>query len=279
MAFKIGVFDSGVGGLLVLLKLKEAFPNCEYIYFADTANLPYGNKSPEQLYKLTLNGITKLIDEFGVDLVVVACNSASTVLPDIMQKRPLLRAMVIDVISAGVSALSKQARARSTGLTALILGTRATVQSQEYEKRLGHLRGVKIDVFSQSCPLFVPLVEEKIFSGPILNHTIDLYLREWTGCDADQEGKHSVPNCVLLACTHYPYLRDPIQDHFGKEVKVLDSAEAIVNEVECSSALSQIAKSKLNPDRESVLLTASDQLGRLFEFYKTAEEFFNCSSR
>lgn len=223
---KIGVFDSGIGGTTVLQELRSRFPDQDFLYFGDTANVPYGTKSPAQIRSLAKAASTYLKSQ-GVDLLVVACNTASCVAMDdirqVMGDTP-----VVGVVEAGVATVIRT-MGQSVDLPILILGTRATVRSHTYFhlirsavsiNTLGNSTAnanVNVEVHEQECPLLVPMIEEGWVDHPILHQTVAEYVRPYSSVR---------PGIALLACTHYPWIKAAFQSALGGW-KVVDSAWAM----------------------------------------------------
>lgn len=210
---RIGVFDSGIGGLTVLEALIEKFPESKFIYLGDTANLPYGAKSPDQVKKLSIE-CAKRFKKKKIDVLVVACNTASS-LALVEIQRVLKGIPVHGVVAPGARALLEQIEDR--GQVALILATRATVQSQAYGKILKS-QAPLIQVIEQACPLLVPLIEEGWLEHPVL----DQVLREYLGPYQKMKG------VALLACTHYPWIQEAFKRNL-RGWRVLNSAQAVAN--------------------------------------------------
>jgi glutamate racemase len=203
----IGVFDSGIGGLTVLKELISYFPYENFIYLGDTARLPYGSKSPDTIRKYSEQNVDFLISN-KVKAVVIACNSASTQMLETEHKGlPLY-----NVIEPGAAAAVKA----SINLRIGVLGTRATVQSQIYDEKIKTLSSAA-QVFSQACPLFVPLAEEGWIDDPITNLIVFRYL---------QNLKNNGVDTIVLGCTHYPILRESIARVSGGGVTLVDSGAA-----------------------------------------------------
>lgn len=204
-----GVFDSGLGGLTVVKSLLGSHIFEEIIYFGDTARVPYGTKDKNTIIRYALEGL-EFFRNFPIDIFIVACNTASAYgLPELEQQA---ECDVIGVIEPGVQALeSKQI---PTSEPILILGTKATVASGEYQKRL-HERGYE-KIQAKATGLFVPIVEEGLFEGPVLDAAISHYFD-----DLDD------PAAVILGCTHFPLITPSIQSHFP-QAAIVHSGEAIV---------------------------------------------------
>jgi glutamate racemase len=208
---RIGVFDSGVGGLTILKKLMDEFPLEQFIYLGDTARLPYGSKSPETIRKYS-EQVMSYLNTKNVDCIVIACNSASTQVPESQwQGIP-----VYNVIDPGAASALKI----STNLRIGLLGTRATVASHVYTERIEKLSPLA-KVFSQSCPLFVPLAEEGWIDDPITNLVVFRYLQPVFANNIDT---------LILGCTHYTLLMNSIDRAIrasGLEIQITDSAQAL----------------------------------------------------
>lgn len=210
---KIGVFDSGVGGLTVLRAIRERFPSVDLVYLGDTARVPYGDKSSQTVVRYSLECAEFLCNE-GVDLIVVACNTASSYALEALREHFDLP--VVGVVEPGVKRALKSTRNGKVG----VIGTRATISSGSYERRLIEYG---VEVFQKPCPLFVPLVEEGIVEGEIAKRIVELYLGELKSLEIDT---------LILGCTHYPLLKPLIEEYMGKGIAVVDSAECIATELE-----------------------------------------------
>lgn len=204
----IGVFDSGIGGLSVLRVLQSRFPAENFLYLGDTARLPYGTKSPA-----TIRRYSEQIGHFlvgqGIKALVVACNSASTQ----MRESHFEGLPLYNVIGPGARAAVAASPRKRIG----VIGTRATVASQAYEEELRAL-DPSIEVFSQACPLLVPLAEEGWDADPVANLIVYRYLQSLLTHHIDT---------LILGCTHYPLLEGSISRVTGSAVHLVDSGEAI----------------------------------------------------
>ncbi len=208
----IGVFDSGIGGLTVVRALMERLPFENIIYFGDTARVPYGIKSVE-----TINGYASQITEFlmkkEVKLLIVACNTMAAVA--LQTIKDLSTVPVLEVIEASAKSAAKNSRTKSIG----VIGTPATINSNAYARAI-RLVDKEAKIFSQSCPLFVPLVEEGWLDHPATRLIAQEYLKPVIAENIDT---------LVLGCTHYPLLKPLLQDITGKSVKLIDSAEAMAD--------------------------------------------------
>jgi len=206
----IGVFDSGVGGLTVVRALMERLPFEEILYFGDTARVPYGVKSVD-----TITGYARQITDFllgrNVKLLIIACNTMAAVArPAVAERSPI---PVLDVIDAGARAAVTVTRSKTIG----VIGTPATINSNAYARAI-HCYDREVRVFSQACPLFVPLVEEGWFDHAVTRLTAAEYLKPVLAERIDT---------LVLGCTHYPLLKPLLQEEEGAGITLIDSAEAM----------------------------------------------------
>lgn len=206
----IGVFDSGIGGLTVVRALMERLPFENIVYFGDTARVPYGIKSVETINRYALQ-ITEFLLRKDVKLLVVACNTMAAVAYQAI--KDLSPVPVIEVIEASASNAAKETKIKSVG----VIGTPATINSNAYARAI-HLLDREIKIFSQACPLFVPLVEEGWFDHPATRLIAQEYLKPVLAEKIDT---------LVLGCTHYPLLKSLLQEIVGPEIKLIDSAEAM----------------------------------------------------
>ena len=210
----IGVFDSGIGGLTVVAEIMRQLPNEEIVYFGDTARLPYGPKSKETVTQFAIQD-TEFLLKHGVKMIVVACNTASSVAIDSLSQRYDLP--IIGVIAPGALAAVSSTLTGKVG----VIGTEGTIASQSYLREIRKLDR-EIDVLEKSCPLFVPLAEEGWTEREVtlvIAHEYLIPLRD-AGIDV-----------VVLGCTHYPILKGTIGKVFGPGVRLIDSAEETAREV------------------------------------------------
>ena len=234
----IGLFDSGIGGLTVLRSVREALPTENFIYLGDTARLPYGSKSPETIAKYLEQNIDFLISR-GVKAIVVACNSASSVIvgrDDLKFKVP-----VYNVIEPG----AKRALSATQNKRIGVLGTRATIAGGAYEKAI-HALDPSTEVFSAACPLLVPLVEEGWNDDPLTNLVVYRYLQPLL-----KEGVDT----LIMGCTHYPALKESFRKVAGTSIALVDSAETIASMIRQDLEKSHIPINKSGKGHVEVLVT------------------------
>ena len=206
----IGVFDSGVGGLTVLKELKKLLPNEDYIYFGDTARVPYGTKSKKTITTFACQIVEFLLKK-KVKLIVTACNTVSSNSMSVLKKK--YSVPIIGVIEPGVELALKWARNKNIG----IIGTQSTINSHKYRDLLLN-KNKKLTIIEQACPLFVPVVEEGLMNHKIADMAIQYYL---SGI------KKSNIDTLILGCTHYPLLIKSFKNFFKKEIKLINSGYAV----------------------------------------------------
>lgn len=211
---KVGVFDSGIGGLTVVKSLLEHQLFEEIVYFGDTARVPYGSKDKNTIIRYAIEAV-EFFKNFELDMIIVACNTVSAYALDEM--RDSSTCPVIGVVEAGILATSNALKDKNSNI--LVLGTKATVNSKAYENGLNYLGFLNLQ--AKATGLFVPLVEEEIFDGKILEAAFEHYFKDI-----------KAPNAVILGCTHFPLISDALQNHFGDETMLIHSGNAIVEHLE-----------------------------------------------
>jgi glutamate racemase len=211
----IGVFDSGFGGLTVLHELRKALPAADYLYFGDTAHLPYGAKSVRTVAKYAISA-AHFLEEHGIEMLVVACNTATALaFEDI---RSAVKVPVIGVIEPG----SERAAAISKTKKVVVAATEATVASHAYQRALEQ-RGMQAT--EKACPLFVPLVEEGWVEHRVTEEVAHIYMDE-----VFQDGARDA-DVLVLGCTHYPLIRPLLRRIVPQTVEIVDSAESTAAKV------------------------------------------------
>lgn len=217
---RIGVFDSGVGGLTVLREIRRQCPGHSTLYLGDTARVPYGTKSPETVRRYaTLNA--EFLQREGIDFLVIACNTAAAHAMDELEALPI---PVVGVIEPGARLAVEYTETIQGRGRIGVLGTAGTIRSRAYEFAVRDL-DASLPVESIACPLFVPLAEEGWTGNEIALASARKYLAPWNDRDAER------PDVVILGCTHYPLLKTTIQKVLGGEVRLIDSAEAVAADV------------------------------------------------
>jgi glutamate racemase len=211
----IGVFDSGFGGLTVLKALLEVVPDSDYLYFGDTARLPYGSKSVETVARYAVEA-AHFLEGQGAQLLVIACNTATALALD--RIRASAHVPVIGVVDPGAAA----AATATTNQKVVVVGTEATVASHAYQKAL-EARHIKAR--EKACPLLVPLVEEGWVDHPVTEQVARIYLTEAFADGFDDA------DLLVLGCTHYPLLKPLLHRVAPPNVKIVDSAESTAHAV------------------------------------------------
>jgi glutamate racemase len=206
----IGIFDSGIGGLTVVREILDKLPQYRIIYFGDTARTPYGTKSQKTIIEYSMEDTAFLLAQ-GAKVIVVACNSASSVAFETLRQR--FSVPLFEVIKPAVQKALGLTRKQRVG----VIGTRATIGSGIYERLLKEARP-EMEVFSQACPLLVPLVEEGWLKRPETKRIVRKYLFSL---------KMKQIDTLVLGCTHYPLLKPLIEPKMGKRVKVIDSSQEV----------------------------------------------------
>jgi len=211
---KIGVFDSGIGGLIILRSIKKHLPSYDYIYLGDTKRVPYGNRSQAVIFEFTCQAVDFLFKK-GCALVIVACNSSSSRALRKIQREWLPKhypnRRVLGVIVPTVEEASTDKKIKSLG----IIATLATINSRAFDKELKK-RNKNIKVFSLATPLLVPLIENNDlkWSEAILKDYLKFFK------------VHKIET-LLLGCTHYPIIKNIIRSLVGKKIKVISQDEII----------------------------------------------------
>jgi len=211
----IGVFDSGIGGLTVARAVIERLPLENIIYFGDTARVPYGVKSPETISRYATQ-ITEFLLQEKVKVLIVACNTMAAVAYGAI--KDLSSVPTLDVVDAGARSAVAETHNKYVG----VIGTPATINSNAYVKAIKEY-DPEITVFSQPCPLFVPLVEEGWLDHQVTRLTAQEYLKPVVAQNIDT---------LVLGCTHYPLLKPLLREVLGDQITLVDSAQTIARETE-----------------------------------------------
>ena len=207
----IGIFDSGVGGMTVARAVETMLPDLQIIYYGDLARTPYGSKSPETIIQYSIDN-TEFLLQHGAQSVIIACNSAASVASEILRRKYDIP--IFEVISPAVDRAIATTRSGNIG----IIGTRATIRSEIYVKKIKE-KVPELRVFSEACPLLVPLVEEGWLEARETKMIIRKYLNPL---------KQKQIDTLVLGCTHYPLLKDIIQHRMGKnKTRLIDSSTEV----------------------------------------------------
>ena len=258
----IGIFDSGVGGLTVYRALHERLPNERFVYLGDTARVPYGTKSLATVERYAMEN-SQFLASRGIKMLIVACNTASALaLPAIRQTVGI---EVVGVIGPGARKsveITKDKQFPKIG----VIATEATVASRAYSEAIRKVAAAA-EITETACPLFVSLAEENWIREPETLSIAQKYLREIIERKVD---------ALVLGCTHYPILREVIQETVGEKVRLIDSGEATAEEVK--KLLKEKSLTNKNRSERTIERRLCDDLDH---FYVTdaAERFARVAER
>lgn len=203
----VGVFDSGVGGLTVAREIMRHLPNENIVYFGDTARVPYGSKSKDNIIRYSRQ-IINFLKTKGVKAIVIACNTASALALDVVREESDIP--IIGVVEPGARAALAATKTKKIG----VIGTEGTIRSAMYERIIQGFDS-EATVIGKACPLFVPLVEEGFAKHHVTEEIIDYYLASFMKTDIDS---------LILGCTHYPLLRSRIREYVGDKITLVNPA-------------------------------------------------------
>lgn len=249
----IGVYDSGIGGLTVLSLLHKKFPHEDFIYFADTANVPYGPKTPEQITDFSRAIVEWMCNEMGVKLVVAACHTSSGIALE--QLAPNYTVPLIGTMMPVANAVrANNALHQRIG----VIATQASVNRRAHEQVL-RAHGFDGELVSIACPEFVPLIE----SGVIDEVALSLYAREYLKPFYDQR-----LDTLIYGCTHYPLIADIIKAALPRTIHYIDPAEHIAREVDAYLSQNALYNDSPEPGKTSFYCS-----GPMDEFIAKVEQF------
>jgi len=245
----IGVFDSGVGGLTVMREIMSQLPGENILYLGDTARVPYGTRSPETVIRYSVENTQFFISK-GIKLLVVACNTSSSVSLEVLRERfPI---PVIGVVEPGARAAVSGTKLKRVA----VIGTETTINSRSYERAIRAI-DVSISVSGIACPLFVPIIEEGWLEGEVVALTAEKYLSSIRNNGAD---------ILVLGCTHYPMIKDVIAKVAG--ISLIDSAIETAKEVKGVLAERNILRQGKEPGEREFFVTDAPE-----KFSRTGERF------
>lgn len=257
----IGVFDSGYGGLTVLRELVKALPRYDYLYLGDNARSPYGTRSFETVYRYTLQCVAWLLKQ-NCPLIILACNTASAKALRSIQQNDLQRlhptARVLGVIRPTTEMIGKQTASQHIG----ILATNGTVQSRSYEIEIEKFfPGVKIQ--QEACPMWVPLVENNEHRSAGADYFVEKHIS--TILEKDKE-----IDTLLLACTHYPLLKEKIERHLPPQVRLVSQGEIVAHSLQDYLQRHPEVETKISKESRRVFYTTDSAA----DFNQKASIFF-----
>jgi len=247
----IALFDSGIGGLTVLKPLLKLLPEYDYIYLGDSARSPYGGRSEEAIKQFSEEAVEYLFNR-GAKLIIFACNTASSVALRHVQQKYLKGKdekdrKILGVLIPLAEEVTKQTKTGRVGVT----GTRATIGSDSYATEI-HKINPNIKVYSQACPLLVPLIEEGWQDRPEAISILKKYLKPLKSCNIDT---------LILGCTHYPLMHKNFEKIMGKKVKVFDTGEVVASSLKDYLSHHQEIETKLTKAKKQgsrTFLTTDD---------------------
>ncbi|HWO74230.1 MAG TPA: glutamate racemase [Dehalococcoidia bacterium] len=246
MTRPIGVFDSGIGGLTVVREVVRELPGESLVFLGDTARVPYGTRG-EAVIRQFARELTRYLLARDVKCLVAACNTiSSTCLEAIEAMSPV---PVIGVVRPAVREAVALTRTRRIG----VIGTRATVASGAYEREIGRL-APDVEVISRACPLFVPLAEEGLTHAEATRLIARDYLADFASRGID---------VLVLGCTHYPLLRDVIQEAVGPDVRLVDSARPTARELAARLRQEGLAAAADSPSYDLLVTDAPQRTGEI----------------
>lgn len=243
----IGIFDSGVGGLTVYKAVREILPQESLVYIGDTARVPYGSRGAETITQFSIQ-LLKTILTFDVKCIVVACNTISAVA--LAELQALSPVPLIDVIEPTVQYAAQYVK-NSVG----IIGTRATIESGVYSKKIRELRK-NILIKEKACPLLVPLIEEGINNAHTIQEILEQYFVDL----------HDIDD-LILGCTHYPLLREEIQKAIGLQVNIIDSAHPTAQSLKQMLADTKMLSSEETPSHTLLFTDFSTHVKEFLKEY------------
>ncbi len=247
----IGVFDSGLGGLTVLKALHHHFPNESFIYFGDTAHVPYGTRSEKTVQHYSRE-ITNFLVHHNVKMVVIACNTASSVALPILEKE--FDIPIVGVVKPSVQKAMDLTKNGKIG----VIGTRATINSHVYLELFQSLNA-NLEIFEKACPLFVPIIEEGWSNTAVAEQIAQTYLEQLNQHDIDT---------LVLGCTHYPIIEQTINKIFSNKIVFVESGDAIADTIFQFMKTKQIVNMNSSPGKTRYFVTdypqKFDDLGSQF---------------
>jgi len=245
----LGFFDSGLGGLTVIREAIKILPQYSYIYLADNARTPYGNRNQETIYQFTLEGVKKLFEK-GAELIILACNtSSSSALRKIQQEflpRNFPSKRVLGIIIPTAEEIDKLSHSKEIG----IMATEATVNSLAYPKEINKIYP-DIKVYQQACPLLVPIIEAGEIGWPGLDLAIEKYLNELFQ-------KSDKIDTIILGCTHYAIVEEKIKKHLPEGVKIVSQGSIIAEKLKNYLIRHPEIDSRISKTGKRIFLTTED---------------------
>ncbi len=248
----VGIFDSGAGGLTVATAVKNLLPDEQIIYFGDTAHLPYGDKSAETVREYALR-ISDFLIEKNCKVILIACNTASAAAYESIKKHTGDKALVLNVIDPATEYVAKQKNLKKIG----IIGTKGTIKSNLCPKKR-KAEAPEKDVISLSTPLFVPMIEEGFIYDDISNAIIKKYLKneKLNGIDS-----------LILACTHYPIIKNQIRKFYDFNTQVIDSSQIVAQKLKELLSENNLLSKQKSEEHQFFVSDYTDYFKKLAEMF------------
>jgi glutamate racemase len=255
---KIGIFDSGFGGLIILSGVKKELPQYSYVYFGDNLRIPYGNLSQEQIYKNTYQAVDLLFKK-QCSIVVVACNTVSVKALRRLQQEMMLKENKRRVLGVAVPIMEEVVKEalKNNNTSIAILGTKITIESQVYQREFR--KKVKTaKIYSRACPLLIPLIE----SGKLKSKELDQVLKKYVKTIVKKK-----INLLVLACTHFHYLDLKINKLFSGKLKIIKTPEVVASKLKKYLNKHKDLEKNIARKKDIVFYTTGDTK-QFEEFYK-----------
>ncbi len=243
----IGIFDSGVGGLTVVKEIMKKLPQEKIIYFGDTARAPYGNKNKNTIDKYSIQIVNFLLSK-NVDAIIIACNSICAVSYNTLKEK--FNIPIIEIITSASKLCVDVTKNNKIG----VIATEATINSKKYEEKILSI-DPSIEVYSKTCPLFVPIIEEGWYDNEVANLTCEIYLKELLEKNIDT---------LLLGCTHYPILKNSIIK-VCPNLQIVNPAEAIAMDIKNYFTKKEYLNNNLEEKHEFYVSGNTDKFDKICE--------------
>lgn len=248
----IGIFDSGIGGLTVASAITRLLPNEKLVYFGDTAHLPYGEKSADAIKYYGIR-ISQFLLEKHCKLIVIACNTASAQAYETVKDFVGNRALVLNVIDPVVKEVTEKLKTKHIG----VIATKGTIRSDIYSKKI-RAASKNVEVSSLATPLLVSMIEEGFFNNKISRAVIHSYL---------ERPKLKKIDALILACTHFPLIRQEIEEYYNNKVQIVDSAGVVAEEIVNLLKKHKLENKEKNPTHRFYVSDYTDSFEKSTAFF------------
>ncbi|MFA6989290.1 MAG: glutamate racemase [Candidatus Gastranaerophilaceae bacterium] len=254
---KIGIFDSGYGGLTILEGIRKELPNYSYLYLGDNVRAPYGDLSQQKVFDYTCQAVDFLFQK-NCEIIIIACNTVSAKALRKLQKKYINKESQQRILGVVIPLLEEiEETVNGCEKKVCIIGTRATIKSGVFQKEI-KIRSQKVKVFSKSCPLLVPMIESEQFEPEKMNEVLKKYLKRMSSKKIDY---------LILACTHFHYLEKNIKVFFDKETKIIETPKVIARKLKEYFKNHQDIKKKISIKKSLTVYTTGDKR-QFIKFFK-----------